>query len=168
MRPLCIPCQIQPLRRLDLRDQQEDWRVLRCKRSPGAFADARPLVAPGRRARSHRLAEAFAATLNAPWLRLRLEVVTGNACREFHVDNVTARLVCTYPGTGTQLGLAPRGAEPEGIHTVPTGQPIILLGMRWPTTPPSLLKHPSPPIADTGEARLLLVLDPILDPEDEV
>lgn len=114
------------------------------------------------------LAEAFAATLNAPWLRLRLEVVTGDACRKFHVDNVTARLVCTYRGTGTQYGLAPRGAEPEVVHTVPTGQPIVLRGMRWPTTPPSLLKHRSPPIAGTGQARLLLVLDPILDPEDEV
>ena len=114
------------------------------------------------------LAERFAAVMRAPWLRLRLEVVTGDACRKFHVDNVTARLVCTYRGTGTQLGLAARGAEPEMIHTVPTGQPIILRGMQWPTTPPSLLKHRSPPIAGTGEARLLLVLDPILDPEDEV
>ena len=113
------------------------------------------------------LAEGFAATMRAPWLRLRLEVVTDDACRQFHVDNVIARLVCNYRGTGTQLGLAPRGAEPEVIHTVPTGQPIVLRGMRWPTTPPSLLKHRSPPIAGTGAMRLLLVLDPILDPEDE-
>ncbi len=114
------------------------------------------------------LAESFAHVIRAPWLRLRLEVVTGNACRKFHVDNVTARLVCTYRGTGTQYGLAERGAEPEVIHTVPTGQPILLRGMRWPTTPPSLLKHRSPPVEGTGETRLLLVLDPILDPEDEV
>ncbi len=114
------------------------------------------------------LAEKFADVMRAPWLRLRLEVVTGDACRKFHVDNVTARLVCTYRGTGTQYGLAPRGAEPEVVDTVPTGQPIVLRGMRWPTTPPSLLKHRSPPIAGTGETRLLLVLDPILDPEDEV
>ena len=114
------------------------------------------------------LAEVFADTLRAPWLRLRLDVVTGDACRKFHVDNVTARLVCTYRGTGTQYGLAPRGAAPEVIHTVATGQPIVLRGMRWPTTPPSLLRHRSPPITGTGEARLLLVLDPILDPEDEV
>ncbi|MGP9791218.1 DUF1826 domain-containing protein [Roseinatronobacter sp. NSM] len=114
------------------------------------------------------LADQFAQVMRAPWLRLRLEVVTGNACRKFHVDNVTARLVCTYRGTGTQYGLAPRGAEPEVVHTVPTGQPILLRGMRWPTTPPSLLKHRSPPIEGTGEARLLLVLDPIFDPEDEV
>lgn len=114
------------------------------------------------------LAEAFADALRAPWLRLRLEVVTGDACRKFHVDNVTVRLVCTYRGTGTQYGLAPRGEEPEVIHTVATGPPIVLRGRRWPTTPPSLLRHRSPPIAGTGEARLLLVLDPILDPENEV
>ncbi len=114
------------------------------------------------------LAEQFAQVMRAPWLRLRLEVVTGNACRKFHVDNVTARLVCTYRGTGTQYGLAGRGAEPEVVHTMPTGQPIVLRGMRWPTTPPSMLKHRSPPIEGTGETRLLLVLDPIFDPEDEV
>jgi len=114
------------------------------------------------------LSDHFADVMRAPWLRLRLEVVTGNACRKFHVDNVTARLVCTYRGTGTQYGLAGRGVEPEVVHTVPTGQPILLRGMRWPTTPPSLLKHRSPPIAGTGETRLLLVLDPIFDPEDEV
>lgn len=114
------------------------------------------------------LADQFAQVMRAPWLRLRLEVVIGNACRKFHVDNVTARLVCTYRGTGTQYGLAGRGIEPEVVHTVPTGQPIVLRGMRWPTTPPSLLKHRSPPIEGTGETRLLLVLDPIFDPEDEV
>ncbi len=114
------------------------------------------------------LADRFATTLQAPWLLMRLEVVTGNACRRFHVDNVTARLVCTCRGTGTQYGQAEAGAEPEVIHTVPQGQPILLRGMRWPTTPPSLLKPRSPPIEGTGEARLLLVLDPVLDPEDEV
>ena len=114
------------------------------------------------------LAEHFAAAMRAPWLRLRLEVVTGNACRKFHMDNVTARLVCTCRGRGTQFGLAKRDADPVAIHTVPTGQPIVLRGSQWPTTPPSTLRHRSPPIEGTGETRLLLVLDPILDPEDAV
>jgi hypothetical protein len=42
MRPLCIPIEVQPLRQLDLRDQQEDRRG--------------DLVAAGLRARCHRLA----------------------------------------------------------------------------------------------------------------
>ena len=107
------------------------------------------------------LAVRFAQLMAAPRLRLRLEAVTGNACREFHIDYVTARLVCTYRGTGTQYGLAAIGAEPEDIHTLPTGQPILLRGTRWPTTPRSNLKHRSPPIEGSGETRLLLVLDPI-------
>lgn len=110
------------------------------------------------------LAVRFAQLMAAPRLRLRLEVVTGNACRKFHIDYVTARLVCTWRGTGSQYGLAAIGAEPDHIHTVPTGQPILLRGTRWPTTPPSDLKHRSPPIEGSGERRLLLVLDPISDP----
>ncbi|MCC5992183.1 MAG: DUF1826 domain-containing protein [Rhodobacteraceae bacterium] len=112
------------------------------------------------------LAARFAQIMAAPRLRLRLEAVTGNACRRFHIDHVTARLVCTYRGTGTQYGLAAIGAEPERIHTVPTGQPTMLRGTRWPTTPPSTLKHRSPPIEGSGETRLLLVLDPVVDPQE--
>lgn len=112
------------------------------------------------------LAARFAEIMRAPLLRLRLEAVTGNACRRFHIDVVTARLVCTYRGRGTEYGLAARGAEPAVIAAVPTGQPIVLRGTRWPTTPPSLLRHRSPPIEGTGATRLLLVLDPVDDPEE--
>ncbi|MCZ4269037.1 DUF1826 domain-containing protein, partial [Rhodobacteraceae bacterium G21628-S1] len=47
------------------------------------------------------------------------------------------------------------------------GAPIILRGTRWPETPVSGVLHRSPPIAGTGETRLLLVLDPIDDPAEE-
>ena len=110
------------------------------------------------------LAERFAEVMGAPWLQMRLEVVTDNACRKFHLDNIRARLVCTYRGTGTQYGLAEGGAEPEVIYTVPTGQPFVMRGARWPTSPPSALKHRSPPIEGRGETRLLLVLDPVYAP----
>jgi len=56
MRPLGVPVEVEPLRQLYLRHQQKIRRVLRCKRSPGAFADARTLVAAGLGARRHRLA----------------------------------------------------------------------------------------------------------------
>ncbi|MEO1459694.1 MAG: DUF1826 domain-containing protein, partial [Pseudomonadota bacterium] len=107
------------------------------------------------------LAERFIALVPAPYLRLRLDVVTTNSCRRFHVDAVTARLVCTYRGTGTQYGVATGGAEPERIHTVPTGSPIVLRGTLWPETPQSGLRHRSPPIEGTGETRLLCVVDPV-------
>ena len=114
------------------------------------------------------LAETFVDLTNARWLRLRLDVVTSNACRKFHIDAVTARLVCTYRGTGTQYGNSKDGQEPTRIVTVPTGAPILLRGTLWPSETDTPLLHRSPRIEGTGEARLVLVLDPIDDPEEAV
>ncbi|WP_424988154.1 DUF1826 domain-containing protein [Microbulbifer sp. S227A] len=113
------------------------------------------------------LAAIFANVMRVDYLRLRLDVVRGNACRKFHIDAVTARLVCTYRGTGTQYGIAGDGADPRRVFTVPTGSPIILRGTSWPETPVSGLLHRSPPIEGTGETRLVLVLDPVTDPGQE-
>lgn len=112
------------------------------------------------------LADIFANVMGAEYLRLRLDVVQANACRKFHVDAVTARLICTYRGTGTQYGMSPDGADPDAVYTVPTCAPIVLRGSLWPTHPPSGLRHRSPPIESTGETRLVLVLDPVADQED--
>jgi len=114
------------------------------------------------------LAELFAALMQAPFLRLRLDRVTTNACHKFHIDAVTARLICTYRGTGTQYRISTGGAEPRRIFTVPTGAPILLRGTDWPEHPRSGLLHRSPPIEASGETRLVLVLDPVFDPEDAV
>ncbi len=111
------------------------------------------------------LALIFADVMACELLQLRLDVIQTNACRKFHIDAVSARLICTYRGTGTQYGISEHGADPAQILTVPTGSPIILRGTRWPETPLSGLLHRSPPIAGTGETRLLLVLDPVEDPE---
>lgn len=113
------------------------------------------------------LAEIFASTMRAKWLRMRLDVVQTNACRKFHIDAVTARLVCTYRGMGTQYGVSVEGAEPSRVVTVPTSSPILLRGTLWPENPKSGLLHRSPPIEGTGETRLLLVLDTVDDPESE-
>ena len=113
------------------------------------------------------LADIFAGLMKAAFVRLRLDVVTTNSCRKFHVDAITARLICTYRGTGTQYGVARDGAGPKRIFTVPTGAPILLRGMLWPESPRSGLLHRSPPIECTGETRLLLVLDPVYDLKDE-
>ena len=107
------------------------------------------------------LADVFAAIMGVQYLRLRLDVVNDNACCKFHIDAVTARLVCTYRGTGTQYGISTDGQEPKRVFTVPAGCPIILRGTLWPDPPQSGLLHRSPPIEGTGETRLLLVLDPV-------
>ena len=107
------------------------------------------------------LASVFADLFQAPYLRVCLNVVTTNACRKFHIDAVTARLVCTYRGTGTQFGISTDGAEPARVFTVPTGAPIVLRGTLWPEHPKSGLLHRSPPIEGSGETRLVLVLDSV-------
>lgn len=110
--------------------------------------------------------EVFADLMETQYLRLRLQAVTTNACRKFHIDAVTARLVCTYRGIGTQYGVSNDRSDPERIFTVPTGAPVLLRGTLWPATPARGLRHRSPPIEGTGETRLVLVIDPITDPED--
>ncbi|WP_367648814.1 DUF1826 domain-containing protein [Ruegeria arenilitoris] len=109
----------------------------------------------------------FTDLMRSKWLRLRLDVVATNACRRFHIDAVTSRLVCTYRGTGTRYGISTDGTDPSRVFTVPTGSPVVLRGTLWPENPKSGLLHRSPPIEGTGETRLLLVLDPVADPEHE-
>lgn len=114
------------------------------------------------------LADHFSSLMNARFLRLRLDVVTTNACRKFHVDAITARLVCTYRGAGTQYGISTNGQDPKRVFTVQTGASILLRGTLWPEQPATGLLHRSPPIEGTGETRLVLVLDPVTDPHEEI
>lgn len=114
------------------------------------------------------LADCFAGLMRARFLRLRLDVIETDACRRFHIDAVTARLICTYRGTGTQYGISVEGEVPRRVFTTPTGAPLLLRGTLWPGDPPSGLLHRSPPIEGSGETRLLLVLDPVDDPEEAI
>ncbi len=114
------------------------------------------------------LTHRFRDLMEAPYVRLRLDRVTTNACRRFHIDAISARLVCTYRGTGTQYGNSADGAEPTRVFTVPTGSPILMRGTLWPEQPSAGLLHRSPPIEGSGETRLVLVLDPIFSSEESV
>ncbi len=113
------------------------------------------------------LTDIFSKQMNTQYLHLRLEAISTNACRKFHVDVLTARLICTYRGVGTQYGVSANGEEPSRVFTVPTGAPIVLTGSKWPEERPTGLVHRSPPIEGTGETRLVLVLDPAQDPDAE-
>lgn len=101
--------------------------------------------------------------MEVAYLRFRLDIISTNACRKFHVDAIRARLICTYRGTGTQLGHARPGTEPGQVMTVATGAPLLLRGSLWPADPAAGLLHRSPPIEGSGETRLVLVLDPVFD-----
>ena len=110
------------------------------------------------------LTHIFCEVIPTSLVRLRLDRVTTNACRKFHVDAITTRLLCTYRGTGTQYGTSLKGKDPSKILTAPTGSPIMLRGTLWPKQPNTTVLHRSPPIEGTGETRLVLVIDPILEP----
>ncbi|QBY00481.1 DUF1826 domain-containing protein [Rhodophyticola sp. CCM32] len=105
------------------------------------------------------LATSFARVMQTDQVRLRLDVVTGNACRKFHLDNVPARLLCTYRGRGTEYGLVRPGADPDPVEAMPVRAVGLFRGMLWPGPDHSGVVHRSPPIDGTGETRLLLVID---------
>jgi len=126
----------------------------------------RELLAAG----SGALALRFAGIMGVARVAVRLDVITDDACRRFHLDHVSARLLCAWRGAGTQF--APQGpetacADPACAHPSPPGlvgmQPgavAIFRGRSWPGPEVSTVLHRSPPLAGTGWARLLLVVDP--------
>lgn len=114
------------------------------------------------------LAAMLGELMQTSHLQLRLDVINTNACRKFHIDAVTARLVCTYRGAGTQYGISTDGQEPRRVFSVSTGSAMLIRGTLWPEEPRSGLLHRSPPIEGTGETRLLLVLDPVNNAESGI
>ena len=113
-----------------------------------------------------QLGRRFAGIMNRDPIDIRLERVRDNACRKFHADYVTARLITTYHGRATewldQDGAArlERGTGPAGlpIRALRQGDVALLKGRLW--ADDRAIVHRSPPIAGTGEERLLLVINP--------
>lgn len=105
------------------------------------------------------LAGRMAQILSVSQVFLRVELVRDDACRKFHRDTVRARLICTYSGPGTELGIAEDGEPLRRIGAVATGSPVLLKGKRWPGSTRRAIMHRSPPIEGTGGSRLVVVLD---------
>ncbi|MEM9168250.1 MAG: DUF1826 domain-containing protein [Pseudomonadota bacterium] len=105
------------------------------------------------------LARQFAQILSLSQVRLRVEIVRDDACRKFHRDAVTARLICTYGAPGTVYGVGCDDGDPAAVYAVPAYCPILLKGKRWPAEPQRTLVHRSPRIEGTGATRLVVVLD---------
>lgn len=106
---------------------------------------------------AEQMAYAVADLVGTGLIRLRLEPVFDDACSKLHIDNVVARLICTYRGPGTVLGLDCDNAA--GLLTVPTGLPVLLKGKQWPGAQMPELRHRSPAILGSGQSRLMLVLE---------
>lgn len=109
------------------------------------------------------LSRRFCHVMSLSSLDLRLEVVTTNACRKFHGDYVSARLIVTYVGSGTQWLEDPdahrvsQGMVPLEIKQLSAGDAGLFKG-KLASEHPAI--HRSPPIEGSGEKRLLLVLNP--------
>lgn len=110
-----------------------------------------------------QLAERFCAAMDLARLELRLEVVRTDSCRKWHADYVTARLITTYVGEGTdwldkedadRVAAGQDPMNPQRLRTFDVG----LFKGKLATDRPAI--HRSPPIAGTGAVRLLLVLNP--------
>lgn len=114
-----------------------------------------------------RLARLFCGALDLTQLELRLEVVRTDSCRKFHADCVTARLITTYVGVGTDwldnanAERVAAGAEPKHVNRLNPFDVGLFKG-KLATDRPAI--HRSPPISGTGEVRLLMVLNPAFRP----
>ena len=147
---------------------------LRFETTPGKLADdllaglaangfASPALHVLLAADAERIAGLFCAALDLARFEVRLEVVRTDSCRKFHADYVRARLITTYAGEGTDwLDQADAtrvalGEEPQRIHRMKAFDVGLFKG-KLATDRPAI--HRSPPIAGTGAARLLMVLNP--------
>jgi hypothetical protein len=102
------------------------------------------------------LANRFVDVMAVSSVRLRIERVDSNACKKVHADQTDVRLITTYAGPGTDV--APHGKSDCCIERVPTGWVGLFKGRTYaPDHPPCF--HRSPPVGDTGEKRLMLVID---------
>lgn len=149
-----------------------DWPVIRfaCDNRAVAHRIAEALSATPGRDWHHalatdvqRLAQLYAAQTGEERVEVRIERVTGNGCWKFHADYVGLRLITTYCGQATQW--LPQGvpddADPRALSAGDVGlfKGRALAGDR-------AIIHRSPPIAGTGEDRLLLVIDAPWPEED--
>ncbi|MBS0559920.1 MAG: DUF1826 domain-containing protein [Proteobacteria bacterium] len=108
------------------------------------------------RAELAMLGRLFATLSGDPVVRLRLEHVTDDACRQFHIDSVELRLLCTYAGVGTEW-IAADGTS----RRLSVGDVAVLKGSKFPDTAPRIL-HRSPPVEHLPRwrrSRLLLCID---------
>lgn len=111
------------------------------------------------------LANHFSTAMSLSKVEVRLEIISTNACHKYHADWVTARLITTYLGQGTQWisnedAMRHRdGAPVETLftHTIATGDVALFKGRVWSNDAPAI--HRSPPIEGSGEIRLILVIN---------
>ncbi|WP_289034259.1 DUF1826 domain-containing protein [uncultured Roseibium sp.] len=106
------------------------------------------------------LALAVGKILKVRYVRIRLDVTSGTMCPMFHVDQVRARLLCSYRGEGTEYVSAADVADPACHKRMATGEAGLFRGARWSDDETCGLLHRSPHQEKGDAARLLLVVEP--------
>ncbi len=106
------------------------------------------------------LAHRFATLFSLTHITMRLDIVTNVACPKFHLDNVPARLLCTYRGLGTEYTSWPGQDASPPSQTLKRGHVGLFRGRQWPSGEETRLLHRSPAMPANASPRLLLVIDP--------
>lgn len=105
------------------------------------------------------LSELYSSVSGHRNLRVRLEKITSDSCRKFHVDCVDLRLLRTYMGPGVQW----TADEGRSVHEAPTGAIVFLKGKHFPRWEDAeKILHRSPPLScrpAPERMRLLLTID---------
>ncbi len=92
-------------------------------------------------------------------LQVRIDVATRRSCPKWHVDAVSARLVCTLRGPGTEWGpIGPEGT-PRALNRLETGEVGLFRGALWPGDELAAILHRSPD-ASPERPRLCVIIDP--------
>ncbi|WP_081448355.1 DUF1826 domain-containing protein [Fulvimarina pelagi] len=104
------------------------------------------------------LASRFSDVLKSDRIAVRLDVNRGQTCPRWHRDAVTARLLCTLRGPGTEFHDVSSGVETPEIFRMACGEVGIVRGTNWAGAAHMRLLHRSPP-ATIGPSRLLLVIE---------
>lgn len=112
------------------------------------------------------IARRFAGIVGTDLVDLRLETIHHDACWKFHRDNVRWRLISTYRGPGTQIVAPDLAARALGeqrdyggpLEELPRFSVALFKGIRT-ARPEDGIVHRSPPIAGSGQTRLVLCLN---------
>jgi hypothetical protein len=106
------------------------------------------------------LAAEFFSAMECARIIVKLERIDDDACRKFHADYKTVRLITTYQGPGTQW--IPGEETPvvtAKIAELNAGDVAMFKGRNYGAGAPPRILHRSPPITGANVTRLTLVID---------
>lgn len=111
--------------------------------------------------------ERFSRICSAPWLEVRLEVISSNACAKFHADNVSVRLLTTYRGPATEWldpaladeACCPAHAPEAAVRQLSRFAVALIKGRKARSRSGPLVLHRSPPIEGSGQTRFFLCVN---------